>query len=477
MARRENRKGTLLCLGFVLLLACTAAAQGQNNAQGPTLDELNKMEEQAQKARGLFWAGDFKQAAEIFEKLQQGRHVSSPLYLNELGSCYLAMGDCENAERTLAESAMLSEAFFDPKLEKHVLSAFGKEQEKIYRGDPYERAAVLMVLALLYLDKGDMDNAMAACKSGLLADSDASESMYESDFTMLYLLELACARKRGDPEQIKNIADQARKSYRESHASVRDVVSQRGDAQALLKMSVSERRKVGCNDKDEVLKTRVQTLDTQLAERGAAINPNRDIASLLSGEFNLLVMVPRGRSPVKARRGTDANIIVVEPSQAKGQPPIVLLDSAAMPVAAAPGLADIEFQALTRGGRKMDAILNGKVAYRSTTVGAGSTLTQIGNNVGGFAGLGVALLGAAIQGVGGAMSPEADARCWQCLPRTYEVYALKVPEGKHVVQCVNYAYFEAVNEFSRNVTITGDNDIKVVIVPPELAGIYAEHLN
>ena len=158
----------------------------------------------------------------------------------------------------------------------------------------------------------------------------------------------------------------------------------------------------------------------------------------------------------------------------EADPPIIFIDDREITNCAPSNLADIDFQATTRGGRRMDAILNGKAAYRSTTLGVGSTITEIGNNAGGFVGLGVALVGVAVQGVAGAMTPEADTRCWETLPEYFAVYAVHAPPGEHKVVIKRRAYFETLDEREHILTINDERKSAVLFAPPCLAGLYSE---
>jgi hypothetical protein len=133
---------------------------------------------------------------------------------------------------------------------------------------------------------------------------------------------------------------------------------------------------------------------------------------------------------------------------------------------------DVDFQATTRGGRRMDAILRGKAASRATTRGLGQNLTEVGSQAGGIGGLGLALIGGLMQGTAGAMTPDADTRCWQTLPKCFHVHALRLGPGSHQVRGSHYVYFGKRNEFQRQFSLTDDTDMAVVIVPPAVHGLY-----
>ncbi len=82
-------------------------------------------------------------------------------------------------------------------------SLFGSEDEKLFKGEPYERAVVLLYRGLLYLADGDIDNAQACFKSGALQDVLASDESTRSDWLSHDLLLLLCKRmaKTTDAEE------------------------------------------------------------------------------------------------------------------------------------------------------------------------------------------------------------------------------------------------------------------------------------
>jgi hypothetical protein len=100
-------------------------------------------------------------------------------------------------------------------------------------------------------------------------------------------------------------------------------------------------------------------------------------------------------------------------------------------------IEDIAFQAMTRGGRPIDAILQGKVRFRDDSAQIGTTLTAVASG----AMLASSVLvnkSHALQGIGGATGavgaifdfvsiksqPHADTRAWDNLPDTVHVALL-----------------------------------------------------
>lgn len=72
------------------------------------------------------------------------------------------------------------------------------------------------------------------------------------------------------------------------------------------------------------------------------------------------------------------------------------------------------------------------------------------------------------------MTPEADTRCWQSLPKKYDVLALKLPDGDHTFESRQFVYFEARGTIQRRVKLEGTNDMRVIILPPFPVGLYSD---
>lgn len=462
-----------MCAACILLVGLAAAPQHAKDQTRDWLQELNRMESQADAARRIYWCGNYDDARRQFGELANSVHPSVILYLNECAMCSLAKGDYAEAERQLRQMDSLLNTYYSEEREKRAASAFGAEAEKVYRGDPYEQAMAYMLLASILMDRGDYDNALAACKSGLLADSDTSENLFDSDIALLQALEAKCCLLRGDKQAFASRRDAAVKSVRLTSMQVRDDFSKRQDLLELLKMSRAERRRLGDVRRDEEIRAEIDRLSAQLDQRIQSIDAATLLGPLYSGDYNVLILVPRGRCVRKARTGTDAQMVLFSEYSAPSQLPDLQLDGQSLNSDGALAVAvDVDFQATSRGGRRMDAILRGKAASRATTRGLGETLTQAGSNVGGIGGLGVALIGGIIQGTAGAMTAEADTRCWQTLPKSFQVYALQLPYGAHEVEGAHYVYFERRNTFQHKFSLVDQTDIAVIIVPPPVYGSY-----
>jgi len=441
-----------------------------------TFDELNEMEVNANKARREFWIGNYENALTIFQSINKANHASTGLYDREIGTCYMNLGNYEKAREHFLTAVRFSEYFQNQNVEAQALSNYGREEEKIYKGDPYEQALAYMIMAMLFMDSGDYDNALASCKSGLMADSDTTENRYESDLTFLHLLEAKCHMLRGDFDTAEQIFLKAKESYKITSDDVRDIYSERLDQIAVLKLSPAEKKERKIKESEEETKAKLLKLDEKLKQAITGIEADKKLGPLLTGQYNTLIVVPLGKGPVKVRTGRSGNMVTFKNSRRINQGTEVFLNGTKLETTAAPvkDIADVDFQAGTRGGRRMDAILNGQAAFRDTTVQTGAVITEIGNNVGGIGGLAVALIGAAVQGAGGAINPEADTRCWRTLPSSFSVYALNLPPGAHEIVFRQNIYFEQKKETKREIVLYPENDMAVVIAPSGLMGMYPE---
>jgi tetratricopeptide (TPR) repeat protein len=463
-----SRLAVLALLGTPVFLS----AQQSEPFVVKSYEQLSDLEVQAERGRAEFWRGHYQAASDIFTNLVTEHHASTALYLCELATSQAAMGDYAAASKNLLRVADIVEFFTRKDLEKEALSKFGKESAKVYRGDPYERSAGSLLLAFIFLHRGDYDNALAACKNGLLADSDSTENQYDSDFTLLHLLEGKCHQLRGTPDAAAASFEKARESYRLTHPKIRALFSQRQYWLEMRKLSKSERKAAGCQEKEEGIAAKIREADAAVAEAGKAINPDAELGALLTGDYNALVVYPAGKSPRKMRVGVEGDTIIFDVPKLDIKPATASMNGNLIEGVAMTNVADVCFQATTRGGREMDRILKGKASFKRTTVTVGRTMTEVGAQAGGLGGLAMALVGAAIQGVAGAVSPEADTRCWRTLPGEYDVLPLKLAPGTQTVEFCQSVYYQKTTDIKRSFEVQAA-DCKILFAPPVLVDRYS----
>lgn len=144
--------------------------------------------------------------------LKQGEHN---LVLNQMEAGLAAMefGADEHAEGSFDEALLKIEMVFkenDENAEK-ALSVWHQEGMKDFKGEPYERAMAYYYRGLLYMKKGDLDNARAAFKSGLFQDARAVDGEYQQDFALLSFMVGWTSQILNDPLMAREYYQQTQK--------------------------------------------------------------------------------------------------------------------------------------------------------------------------------------------------------------------------------------------------------------------------
>jgi hypothetical protein len=98
------------------------------------------------------------------------------------------------------------------------------------------------------------------------------------------------------------------------------------------------------------------------------------------------------------------------------------------------GIGDINYQAVPRGGRKMDDVLGHQATCKGVTNTAGDALIISASTVDSPAvALGLLAGGLIVKVIAAIMNPEADTRHWGNIAHTMRVVPLKLSPGNHVV--------------------------------------------
>jgi tetratricopeptide (TPR) repeat protein len=140
--------------------------------------------------------------------LREGRRN---LVLNHMRAGLAAMefGAYDLAEESFDIALLNIESVYtDDENAAKARSLWYAEGRKDFKGEPYERAMAYYYRGLLYLRKGDFENARASFKGGLLQDAIAEEETYQADFALLIFLEGWASQMLGD-------WDMAEEAYRE----------------------------------------------------------------------------------------------------------------------------------------------------------------------------------------------------------------------------------------------------------------------
>jgi tetratricopeptide (TPR) repeat protein len=298
------------------------------------------------------------------------------LVLNNMkaGMAAMELGEFDLAEESFDIALLNIESVYtDDENAAKARSLWYEEGRKDFKGEPYERAMAYYYRGLLYLRKGDYENARASFKGGLLQDTMAEQEIYQADFALLIFLEGWSSQMLGD-------WDMAQESFQEVQKYRSDFVIPPRDHNVLL-----------------------------IAETGTA--PQK-------------IAVGRGGAALGFRQGYGFR----EES--------VRFETGQSAFAGFP-MENIYWQANTRGGRQVDHILEGKVNFQETNQAMGQTLTQLslttlamspqfGDDAGVVAivaGI-VGLLGLGQQAVAERTQTQADTRYWDNLPDKVHVVTL-----------------------------------------------------
>ena len=381
---------------FVALSACGCATYTSPFVH-KTEEELEAMEAQDAVASAHFASGDYGRADAILKQLLAEPTVSSPLYEMERISVLLNQGKKDEAHELMMKVRADLDLLFDEKSEKEAISLWHGENKKVYKGDAHERSTLYAFLAMSFMERGDWDNAERCVKNGLLADSaNTKEERFNSDYALLqYLGYVACARggRAADADRYK---EELNATLRACSPAAADVL-------------------------------------------GKSPLPNA------------FVVVWAGTPPSYVRGGAHKEIRHVIPGKKCAFDFLSAQPAGGDELLMAGGLADLNFQATTRGGREMDTVLADKAAAKTGMEASKNILilagygcfAAMGNDskadlVLGCVGGGCFLLGITFHIVGECINADADIRSWKNLPGELIVLPISLPERDTEVEVRGY---------------------------------------
>jgi tetratricopeptide (TPR) repeat protein len=305
------------------------------------------------------------------------------LVLNHMraGLTAMELGEFDLAEESFDIALLNIESVYtDDENAARARSLWYAEGRKDFKGEPYERAMAYYYRGLLYVLKGDYENARASFKGGLLQDTMAEETIYQADFALLIFLEGWSSMMLGD-------WDMAKESFQEVKKFRPDFVI-----------------------------------------------PPRN--------HNVLLIAETGNAPQKMAVGRGGGALGFVEGQGFREDSVrFVTDRSAY---AGFPMENIFWQANTRGGRQVDHILAGKVSFRDTNQVMGQTLTQLslttlamspqfGDDAGVVAIVAgvIGLVGLGQQAVAERTQTHADTRYWDNLPDRVHVVTLNSEDNAH----------------------------------------------
>ncbi len=293
-----------------------------------------------------------------------------------LGVQAMELGQFEVAERSFDQViANVTSIYADSEQAAKARSLWYEEGSKEFRGEPYERSMAFYYRGLLDLIGGDYENARASFRSGVIQDAFAEEEQNQADFASLIFLDGWSSHLAGD-----------------------------------------------------------QGMAGEAFTEAQGFRP--DLPLPAAGD-NVLIVAESGPSPRKLADGIGHNLLVYRRGKRfKEYRAQLVADDGARQLYP---IEDVFWQAMTRGGRPVDGILEGQVKFRNTMGGIGSALTDIAAagtesslaNTGSGSGTAnvVGAVGIIAMAFAAKAKAQADTRYWDNLPDLVHVETAKLAPG------------------------------------------------
>lgn len=381
-----NTKLTSAAVALAVTFALGAPAAHANGYAADTIDSKTLRELKKVYGEGPY---PFETKQFLADKPERLQPMYSALFdegtrnatLNHvrIGLAAIESGEYERAETHFdAALAQIEAVYANDARAKQARSTWSKEAVKDFKGEPYERAMAYYYRGLLYLRAGDFENARASFLQGEYQNTVGEKEDYKSSFAMLDYLAGWASQCAGD-------ASRAAELFAEAAAA------------------------------DASLRTPSATDD-------------------------LLVIAELGRGPVKTAGGKSRELLQFEraPGSVDGGVAVTLAaDDVAQSLSAFPA-GSVSWQAMNRGGRAIQAILDGKAQFKDGMNAVGEvtqtvgTLAMFGGLQSGDAdlmrgGAVAGLLGGFMKMAAEAAKPDADTRAWDTLPDAVHFAVTKRP--------------------------------------------------
>jgi tetratricopeptide (TPR) repeat protein len=296
---------------------------------------------------------------------------NATLNYQRIGLAALTQGQFDMAGKAFDAALLRIETIYADNAEaEKARSLWTAEAAKDFKGEPYERAMAFFYRGLVYAAKNDFQNARAMFKQADYQDTVAASEKFAGDFALMPYMAGWASYCDGD----RNLA--------------RDYLQQ-------------------------------------------AIKADKSYANV-AVERPVLVLFETGRAPFKYNAGQYGEAMMYSAHDQQDYTIEEVCDDEDTNICLASDFmvgADIAFQATTRGGRQVDAILDGKAAFKTSAsdisntagtvgwVGAGLALQTGNKKVAGVAAL-AALASVVASSASESTRPAADVREWEQLAKT-----------------------------------------------------------
>ena len=326
-------------------------------------------------AATVFAADKPRSLQPFYRQLYRDGEWNATLNFNMLGLAAMQEGQFAIARKAFDQAiARIDQIYADDPSAKKALSVFSEEKVKDFKGEPYERAMTYYYRGLLYLQEGDYQNARASFLAADLQGTMAEKETFAGDFGLMKYLAGWSSTCSGDASRGKALIEEAKRS-------------------------------------------------------------DSKIAGLPDKPGSAMLLIDSGLAPQKKGVGEYKEMMAFEP----GGPPdgdiIVRGSEGSLEVKEFVVGGDVYVQASTRGGRQIDAVLDGKAKFKGDSNVAGDVAIGVGtammsnsynNSNMGMAGAIVGLLGLVAKGVSAATTPAADVRAWTSLPANVMLFTADV---------------------------------------------------
>lgn len=310
-----------------------------------------------------------------FERLYHEGERNAVLNFNELGVAALEANNFVRAEIAFSEAtSRINRIYANDENTRKAKSVWSEEKVKDFKGEPYERAMTFYYRGLLYLNAGDYQNARASFLTAEYQDTVAEKEEFQGDFGLMNYLAAWSSYCDGDAGKVSEFLGSATKSDP-------SLVSLKANNKAIA------------------------LLETGQGPAKQAAGANQELLTFSDRPSSVDVPTPIGAQTI-SRVWTK--------------------------------VGDTVYQATTRGGRPIQAILNGKVQWKEGTGTVGTALQLAGvtsatagllSNNDAMAQFGAygSILGSLLSVASNSMQTGADTRTWVSLPR--DIYVAEVERG------------------------------------------------
>ena len=270
-----------------------------------------------------------------------------------------------------------------PEESKKVRQFWYEEGIKSFKGEPYERSMVFYYLGLHFLREKDYGNAQASFAQSILQDAFAEEEQNRADFAAAYFLQ-ALAQKYLESNQLSQTN---LKKFKELKKNFLPKNFQFGNS--------------------------VFIIETGHAPRKVAIGKRGQYLSYKKGGDRTNLLKIRVDSTTENQEFSISSV------------------------------DNVYWQAMSRGGRPIDAIAKNKVIFKDTTEIISDISLEIAKDISTYSGNDDALAAALVIGIGAAILSQAtktnaDTRYWSNLPSNIFLLNLELAEGKHPIEIIFY---------------------------------------